>query len=124
MSAGEFTTVLYETSGEVGGGVHPIRVQPETLSLTIDGVVNAPSAGPRTSALLAQARKPKRAYGVGARLVRLRFTTPGDPAGYSGDDVTVPVMTPTAFASYEPLATGTYLGAPVEVVSRIPESFR
>jgi hypothetical protein len=104
--------------------VHPVRVQPETLLLTINGVANASSAGPRTSALLARARKPKRSYGVGARMVRLRFTGGTPPTGYSGDDVTVPVMTPAAFASYEPGETGTYLGTPVEVVSRIAESFR
>lgn len=123
MSAGEFVTALYETSSDNGGDVHPMRVQPETLTLTIGGTPNAASPGPSTSALFARARKSKRAYGVGARLVRLRFTGTL-PTGYSGDEVTVPVMQPSVFSGYTPLSTGTYLGADVEVVSRIAETYR
>lgn len=124
MSAGEFTQSRYEANTDVGGGIYPIRVQPETLLLTLGGVANDPPAGASDQAIFARARKGTREYGVGARAVRLRFTGATPPAGYSGDEVTVPIMTPTLFAAANPGTVGVYLEAPVVVVSRLPERVR
>lgn len=123
MSAGEFTTSRYEAGTDNGGGIYSIRVQPETLLLTLGGTANDPPAGAANQPIAARARKGAREYGVGARAVRLRFTA-APPTNYSGDEVTVPLMTPDLFAAAVPGTVGVYLTVPVEVVSRIPERFR
>ena len=123
MSAGEFTTSRYEAGADNGGGIYSIRVQPETLALALGGTDNDPPAGAANQPIATRARKSAREYGVGARAVQLRFTAAA-PAGYSGDEVTVPIMTPDLFAAAVPKTVGVYLAVPVEVVSRIPERFR
>lgn len=123
MSAGNFIRSKYETSLENGGGIYPIRIQPETAQLTIAGQANAAPAGNIDQLVTAKANKSNGAYGVGARAVTLAFTG-APPDGYSGENVRVAVLTPDAFAAYTVGATGTYLGAAVEVVSRLPESVR
>lgn len=123
MSAGNFERSKYEASIENGSGIYSIRIQPETAQLTIAGTANDPPAGAVDQRVTARANKSNGAYGVGARAVTLAFTgTP--PDGYSGENVRVAVLTPDAFADYIVGATGTYLGASVEVVSRLPESVR
>lgn len=123
MSAGRFTVSRYEASTDNGGGIYAIRVQPETLGLALGGTTNDPPAGASNQPINARARKGVREYGVGARAVRLRFTGTL-PDGYSGDEVTVPVLTPALFASATPGTAGVYLTVPVAVVSRLPERFR
>ena len=123
MSAGEFERSKYEASVDNGGGIYPIRVQPETTLLAIAGTANDPPAGAVDQRVTAKASKGKREYGVGPRQVVLAWTG-APPTDYSGDNVTVPVLTPGAFADYTIGATGTYLGAACEVVSRLPESVR
>lgn len=124
MSAGVFVQSRYQSNADIGGGIYPIRVQPETLLLDIGGTVNNPPAGAANQPIFARARKGTREYGVGARAVRLRFDAGAEPTGYSGDEVVVPAMTPALFAAATPGATGTYLSAPVTVVSRLPERVR
>ncbi len=124
MSAGNFVQTRYESNADTGGGIYPIRVQPETLLLDIGGTVNSPPAAPADQPIFARARKGTREYGVGARAVRLRFTPGSIPTGYSGDEVVVPIMTAALFANATPGSTGTYLSAPVTVVSRLPERVR
>lgn len=123
MSAGNFVRSRYQTSSENGGGIHPIRVQPETLALVIGGVTNSATTDAIDRQTTARSRKGSNAYGVGARCVVLEFTG-ASPDGYSGDPVAVPVMTPAAFTAYTVGSTGTYLGEAVEVISRIAESVR
>lgn len=124
MSAGEFLATRYETSSPgLGGVIMPIKVQPETVLLTIAGVGNDPPAGAVDFPLRVSVSAGNREYGVKARRVTLRFTD-GGPTGYSGDDVTVPILTPAVAAVASPGATGTYLLANVEVISTQPETFR
>ena len=124
MSAGNFITSKYETSSPgLGGAIMPVRVQPETLFLTIAGVGNEPPAGAVSLPLRVSVSGGNSEYGVKPRRAVLRFTgTP--PTGYSGDDVSVPLLTPAMAAAAVPGATGTYLLADVEVISAKPESFR
>lgn len=123
MSAGEFEQSRYEANSDVGGGIYPIRVQPETLLFEIGGTPNNPPAGATDQPIFARARKGAREYGVGARAVRIRFTgTP--PTGYSGDEVIVPIMTPALFATALPGAGCTYLATAAVIVSRLPERVR
>lgn len=123
MSAGPFDRSKYEADAGNGGTIHAIRIQPETALLTIGGLSNDPPAGAQNSPFAARARKGNQEYGMGARSVTIAWT--GDPpTGYSDETLTIPVLTPAAFAAYIPGATGTYLSTNCEVVSRKPENVR
>lgn len=123
MSAGVFEIEFYELDTGNGGGVASIRVQPETVAATINGAANAGASGPATIPLFAKAAKGVREYGIGARSVTLRFTG-APPTGYSGDDVRIPVLLESTYASWALNETGSYLGAAVQVVGRSPERIR
>lgn len=123
MSAGAFERTFYELDTGNGGGIARVRVQPETLAATINGAANAAPAGPATLPTAAKVSKGAREIGIGCRTVTLEFTgTP--PTDYSGDDVVIPVLQEATYAAWTVGQTGTYLGAPVEVVGRSPESVR
>lgn len=120
MSAGSFTRGRYQADN---GSIHPIRIQPETAAANI-GAVNAPPTGAVTVPLFARARKSRRAFGLGARTVRVRFTA-AVPDGYAPNQIlTIPILTPTVFNGITPDQTGTYLGAPVVVIGTTAESRR
>lgn len=120
MSAGAFVRSRYEADN---GDIHPIRVQPETLAASL-GSVNAAPAGTVDVNLFARARKSRRAFGLGARTVRIRFTaTP--PAGYAINQIlTVPVLTLAVYNAIVADTAITYLGVAAEVVGVSPESRR
>lgn len=121
MSAGPFTLENYEST-ELPSQIMNIRVQPETLGLFINGTNNAAAAGPVTLPLRVLVSGGNTQYGVKPRKVTVRFTDPADlPDGYTGEDLTIPVLTQAAYAAYALGNTGTYLGSPVQVVGRIPE---
>ena len=126
MSAGVFQLSKYETnSAALGGVIMPIKVQPETLAAVVGGVTNAPPAGGVDFPLLVSVSATKGEYGVKPRKVTLRFADQADlPPGYSGQDVTIPLMTPAAAAAALPGATGTYLTKAVTVVRVKQEDFR
>lgn len=118
MSAGEFQTSIYETNA---GNFASIRVQPETLSLTIDATTNAAGAGPVNQQASAIANGSRRGIGVNARRVRLEWTG-APPAGYdAGGTLTVPILTPSLFNAITKGDEGTYLSAGVRVVGVTPE---
>jgi len=123
MSAGEFTRSVYETNE---GNFANIKVQPETLLATIDGVINVAGAGPTNQEASAQVSKGKRTIGINARTVTLEWVS-GVPAGYSGDPVTIPALTPAFYNACNPnssTATGTYLEEAVRAVGRSPETVK
>ena len=123
MSAGAFQTAFYEMSAENGSYVLRCRVQPETLAASIASTANASAAGPATAPGSATISQGRRTAGVNMRSVTLAWTaTP--PTGYSGDPVRIPVLDPAVFAEWTLGATGTYLGAAVEVVGRSSETVR
>jgi len=128
MSAGEFIRSFYEVDYAPGTAIHPIRVQEETLDCVIGGVQNESDAVAATNPIRAKVGKGKREIGLGPRMVTLKFTggsgdppTGGAPEGYTGDNVTIPALTKDFAAACTEGATGTYLGANVEVVSLSPE---
>lgn len=123
MSAGPFQTAFYETSSENGGFKLRCRVQPETLAATVAGETNASPSGPATAPGSATISQGRRSAGVNMRYVTLRFTA-APPTGYSGDPVRIPVLDPAVFAEWTLGATGTYLGAAVEVVGRVGETVK
>jgi len=122
MSAGNFTFSKYESNS---GSIYKIRVQPETLTATIDAVANDAPAGDVDQEVSAKASGGKREIGMIARTVTLRFTGTV-PTNYSGDDVTVPVMQSSTYDSWTTPAdkTGTYLGSAVKVVGQSAERKR
>lgn len=127
MSAGDFTSAVYETNS---GVFYRIRTQPETLALSINSVTNASASGtPGADTPSARVGSGRQSFGVNAKLVRLRFTGTV-PDGYSGgkDTISLPVLTNAAFTAYAPGQTGTYTlngtGYDVVVVGRTPETIK
>lgn len=123
MSSGRFETAFYEMSDENGGFILRCRVQPETLAAEIASTANAGVAGPATAPGSATISQGRRTAGVNMRYVTLGWTA-APPAGYSGDPVRIPVLDPAVFAEWTLGATGTYLGAAVEVLGRVGETVK
>lgn len=106
MSAGSFVDVIYETNNSVG---YAASVQPETLTLTLNGVANVGgTTTPLQDTPSAIISGSSRRAGVNMRKVRVRFTGTLPPGYVMNGTITLPVLTPTVFASYARLQTGTY----------------
>lgn len=121
MSTGKFEKHFYLSNKT--GLVHPIRVQPETLTLNVGGVANASAAGPATSPISAQVSQSKRSLGLNARTVTIKFPTTA-PTGYKVDSpITLPWLNGTA--DFDAFAAGdsvSYLGGTGEVVGTTAET--
>lgn len=128
MSAGGFQLSRYELTAGTEIRV-PIRVQPETLTLTVANTANSAPAGTVTPNYpSARVSGGRRGIGIFARLVRFTFTaTP--PAGYkAGEILTLPALTPEFFELCSRGATGTYTvngsSVAIVVVGTTPEVIR
>lgn len=120
MSAGQFARSRYQANN---GDIHPIRVQPETLLANIGAVNAAPTASVDVP-LFARARKSRRAFGLGARSVRVQFTGQ-PPTGYAENQVlTIPILTQAVFNQITVDQAGTYLSSPIVVIGTSEESRR
>lgn len=121
MSAGAYINSFYNSNKT--GDVHPIRIQPETLALTVDGVANAAAAGPAGSPISAQVSQSKRALGLNARTVTIKFPTAA-PAGYKVDSpITLPWLAGVSdFDGFVKGDTVSYLGATGELVGTTGET--
>jgi hypothetical protein len=120
MSAGFFERTRYELDN---GAIVPIRVQPETLNLTIGGTANAAPAGPTTFPGSANVSRGRRANGVNARMVRVEFGTA--PSGYAENSpISLPWLQPDTFNSIAVGDPGTYLGQVVVVIGKSGEQVR
>lgn len=126
MSAGSFVNSRYEATYDPSM-VHPIRVQPETLDLTVT-LASGSTANEATTVAInnpisASVSKGRRAIGLNARLIRVKFTGTL-PTGYLANSViTLPAINPNLLTAPKG-ATGTYLGVPIEVVGTSPETVR
>lgn len=121
MSAGAFSSSKYESDSDV---VYRIRVQPETIALTIGTTPNDPPAGAVTGAVSVRVGGGNREYGIKARAVTLRWTATV-PTGYKPDEILrVPILKKSLYSSISPGSAGDYLGQPVEVVGKLPERVR
>jgi hypothetical protein len=124
MSAGEFLSAKYQSQYlATNSPIHPIKVQPETLSATINSVPNAQPTVALNNPISAKVSGSKRTIGLTPRKVTLEFTGEEAPDGYeTGGQTTIPCLTPTFYAACLLRgATGTYLGTAVKVVSTSPE---
>jgi len=122
MSQGFFVVSRYEADD---GEIFPIRVQPETLTLVVGGVVNAPPGGAQTRNTLARVSGGRRRIGIKARSVRFEFVGEA-PAGYEeGSTLTLPILT-SALYNQIPTSggTGNYLGTAIRIVGKSSQAGR
>lgn len=121
MSTGAFVASRYENG--INGDIHPIRIQPETLALTIGVEQNTAPAGAANSELRAFSGSRNRRGAVNPRKIGLEITAGGENDYLVGSIVYVPILRPAAFANMILPAdqTGTYNGATVRVVGSSPE---
>lgn len=121
MSTGAFVNSRYQNG--LNGDIHPIRVQPETLTLDIGGTVNAPPAGAINSQRRAFVGSRRRRGAVNVRKVGVIVTAAGENDYEVGSTLYIPVMVPTVLNSYLDPAdqTGTYNGATVRVIGSSAE---
>lgn len=118
MSAGNFLRANYSADA---GTVHPIRIQPETAALVINGVTNAVPAGPIDSPISAKVSGGRRGIGLKARTVTIAFS-PTAPTGYETDEpITLPVLQQSVWNGIGKGQTGTYLASPIVVLYKSPE---
>lgn len=121
MSSGIFINSFY--SSNKTGDIHPIRVQPETLTLSVGGVANAAAPGPADSPISAQVSQSKRSKGLNARTVTFKFT-PAAPTGYLvNSPMTLPWL--AGVGDFDTFKSGdaiTYLGGSGEVVGTTAET--
>ena len=122
MSAGPFSNSFY-LSSELGT-VHPIRVQPETIALTLGGQANTAPSGTGAIGPSAQVGGGKRSIGINARTVSIRLTA--DKDGYkAGSVIRLPWLANSTFAALTPkVTTGTYLSTACILVGKSPETVR
>ena len=121
MSAGAYTSSRYEAT--YAAQVHPIRVQPETITAAIGSTTNAAPTGALTSPISCSVSRSNRQIGLRARLVRLSYTAAEAPDGYDdrGGILTIPALTATFFNAAIKGASATYLTKNMTVVGRSPE---
>jgi len=111
MSAGPFTTTKYQTNL---GVIIPIRVQPETLELTIaDGENVAPTA-PLDDNIFARVSGGLSISRIRARRLTIRLPATGQPTGYKAlGIITIPILTIAFYNTCVTAGVGaaiTYLG--------------
>lgn len=118
MSTGAFVIAGYSTDN---ADIVPIKVQPETLTAVL-GTANA-SAGATFAAGFpsAQVSKGKRAIGINARTVSLRFDAVNGEY-LVGSILRIPVMTQARWAALSRGAAVTYQGAAATVAGKSPET--
>ena len=108
MSAGRFVISRYERAN---GDVHPIRIQPETITTW-----NPAPAGGTTSNIRAKVSGGRRQAGLIARKVALTFGE-NPPTGYAPfSTIAIPVLTPDAFQALAEGQTVQYLSTSARVV--------
>lgn len=107
---GAFTKAFYTSDAAL---VHTIRVQPESLTLTMSGTSNTGPVGPASAnAPRVRVSGGKRKLGIVARKAYIQFTgTP--PTGYkAGSTIAIPILSPTFYATMKAAAiagtAGTY----------------
>lgn len=121
MSEGSFLRTKYETDN---GDVVSVRIQPETLTLTVDGTANAaPTTAFSAGFPSAKVSGGRRTLGINCRKCNLVFNAA--PEGYKQDSViSVPVLKQAMEAKIVQGATGTYAGVAITVVSLTRETIK
>lgn len=116
MSAGKFTISKYETDD---GDIRPIRVQEETITMTIGGVANAAPGGAVTDSGRVRVSGGNRRIGLKARNVTIAFNEEGAPDGYKVDSpITLPILTEAVWDGITDGETVSYLGGTGRVLGK------
>lgn len=128
MSAGKFVKSSYE---EDNGTIHPIKVQPETLTTSLGG---APNVVPSTagdnvvrSKISAKVSKTNKEIGLRPRMVAITFppVDGAQPDGYAvGATVKIPVLDKDTWDGLSEGDSATYLTKAGRISSTIPENIR
>lgn len=121
MSSGAFTRSKYESDD---GDVHPIRIQPETLTASFGGTANAAPAGNIDNPLSAKVSNGNRSFGLKPRSVTITF---GDspPEDYKANSyIRLPILQSTLYNTISAGDQVTYLGGTATVVGKNPERVR
>ena len=108
MSSGAFQTFKYQLSAENGGGIHPIRLQPESVF----GDNAEPAGGTTSNQRVRSAGSSRRSYGIHCRYMTIARPV-GTAAGpYTGSSVTakIPLLTPGAVTQFPVGSTVVYAG--------------
>ena len=127
MSRGTRTSATYESNV---GYFYPMKVQPETFTLTLGGQANLSATGTIVNGTpSANASSTRREKGVNCRQVRFRFASGATPSGYAVNGIlSVPVFQASVFNSYTENQTGTYevdgLDVAVEFVGKTGETIK
>lgn len=102
MSAGAFVRTRYAASYGDGLSIHPIRVQPETVSLSVNSVANTAPTGAITNPISAVVSRGSRARGLRPRLIALRTPPTGQPDNYLPNSITiVPALNEAIYTAAE-----------------------
>lgn len=122
MSSGSFVRSRYETNQ---GSVAPIRIQPETLGLTLATVANtAPTEALTPGFPSAKVSGSRRQIGLSARRVRIEVTAAGTSGLSVGSIIALPWLRQATYEAIPDGATGTYNGATVLFLGRQAEARR
>lgn len=115
MSSGPFVRSFYEAGG---GGIHPIRLQPETL--TVNG---GAATGPTTSSISAKVGGSRRGFGLHARGMRLVRTVGTGDTAFNRYNF-LPICTIAAYDGFDRGDTITYGGFTWTISDMVPERKR
>ncbi len=119
MSSGAFNIEGYESTAT--GQIHPIRVQPETLTLTLGGNTNDAPGGAIDSPISAQVSQGARSLGLNARMVTITWEDAAPTNYKASGTISLPWLAEAGFSELIKGVTGTYLGSDVRVVGTRPE---
>lgn len=122
MSAGAFEFSRYEANYAAFGAIHPIRIQPETLTLSFDGNSNDAPSGAINNPISAISSRGRNSRGLKPRTVTLQFPATGQPTGYKPLGITtIPVLTQAFWTTLVANESATYLSVACRIVSKAPE---
>lgn len=121
MSAGAFVNSKYEADN---GDIYFVRVQPETLALTVNATANTAPTDPIDQQVSAKVSKTRREIGIGCRGVGLRFDG-AVPDGYKpGSTLFVPVLQKGLYDTIDRGSVITYLSNTATLVYKTAETVR
>lgn len=117
MSAGTFSISKYESDS---GDIHPIRVQPETIT----AFGNVAPAGAVSSDISAVVSLTRRQRGLRPRYISVKFTA-APPANYAtGTVYKIPILTEAVYDGLNIGGTGTYLETAAVIIGKEDERAR
>lgn len=120
MSSGAFVSSKYESNAE---DIYPIRIQPETLALTLGSATNTAPTAAVDQVVRAKVSGSRRAYGVHTRTVTVELTAALDDYE-EGSLITLPWLQADTWEALAPDTTGTYLGVACRLAGKSPEKIK